>query len=161
MQPDLERLVRLQQIETFSEGARRQIADLPDRVRAFDARLAAAKAAVDAARAKLGDNQAVRRDLDRDLAALQARLAKFKDQLMEVKTNREYQAMQKEIEVAQTEVRRTEDQILERMIEADDISQEVRTADADAAREQAAVHEERRKLEGEASELETELERTS
>jgi hypothetical protein len=159
MHPDLERLIRLQQIETFTDTARRRIADLPDRLRTFDDRLAAAQAAVDAARSRLNDNQTARRGLDRELATLQARLAKFKDQLMEVKTNREYQAMQKEIEVAQTEVRRTEDQILERMIEADDISEEVRTAEAAAAHEQAAVHKERQRLEEEVAELEKELDR--
>jgi predicted nucleic acid-binding Zn-ribbon protein len=159
MHPDLERLIRLQQIETFSDTARRRIAELPDRLRAFDLRLQEAQTAVDTARSRLSDNQTARRGLDRELATLQARLTKFKDQLMQVKTNREYQAMQKEIEVAQTEVRRTEDQILERMIEADDISQEVRSAEEAAAREQAAVHEERRKTEEETAELEKELDR--
>lgn len=161
MHPDLERLVRLQQIETFSDSARRRIADLPDRLRAFDARLAAAHGAVDAAKARLSDNQTVRRGLDRDLASVQGRLAKFKDQLMEVKTNREYQAMQKEIEVAQTEVRQTEDRILERMLEADEIGKDVRAAEAAAAAEQAAVGEERRQLEAEAASLEGELDRRS
>ncbi|MBP1603803.1 MAG: hypothetical protein H6Q09_975 [Acidobacteria bacterium] len=159
MHPDLERLIRLQQIETFTDTARRRIADLPERLRAFDARLAAAQAAVDAARSRLHDNQTARRELDRELATVQARLAKFRDQLMDVKTNREYQAMQKEIEVAQTEVRRTEDQILERMIEADDIAQEVRSAEAAAAGEQATVREERGRLEEEVAGLEQELDR--
>ena len=152
MHPDLERLIRLQQIETFTDTARRRIADLPERLRAFDARLAAAQAAVDAARSRLHDNQTARRELDRELATVQARLAKFRDQLMDVKTNREYQAMQKEIEVAQTEVRRTEDQILERMIEADDIAQEVRSAEAAAAGEQARIEAERAALAGQLAE---------
>jgi hypothetical protein len=161
MHPDLDRLIRLQQIETFSDSARRRIADLPDRVRAFDARLSAAQEAVDAARARLSDNQAARRGFDRELAAVQGRLAKFKDQLMEVKTNREYQAMQKEIEVAQTEVRRTEDRILERMIEADEIDQDIKTAAAAAAAEQAAVRDERGRLEKEVAALERELDSVS
>ncbi len=159
MHPDLERVVRLQQIETFSDNARRRIADLPERLRAFDARLDAARAAVDAAKARLSANQAARRTLDRDLATVQGRLAKFKDQLMEVKTNREYQAMQKEIEVAQTEVRQTEDRILERMLEADELVQEIRAAETAAAGEHAAVAEERRALETEAAGLQEELDR--
>jgi len=161
MHPDLDRLIRLQQIETFSDSARRRIADLPDRVRAFDARLSTAREAVDAARARLSGNQLARRGLDRELAAVQGRLAKFKDQLMEVKTNREYQAMQKEIEVAQTEVRRTEDRILERMIEADEIDQDIKTAAAAAAAEQAAVRDERGRLEKEVAALERELDSVS
>ena len=41
---------------------------------------------------------------------------------MAVKTNVEYQAMQKEIEFAQTEVKKLEDQMLERMVEADELT---------------------------------------
>jgi uncharacterized protein len=161
MHPDLDRLVRLQQIETFTDGARRRIAELPERITALDARLMAAQAAVDGTRSRLSANQAARRDLDRDLATVQGRLAKFKDQLMEVKTNREYQAMQKEIEVAQSEVRRIEDRILESMLEADEIAEEIRGAEAAAAAERQAVGAERRKLEDEAAGLQVELDRVS
>ena len=52
----------------------------------------------------------------------QARLSKFRDQLMEVKTNREYQAMQKEIETAQHEIQKQEDRLLEQMIEFDEVT---------------------------------------
>ncbi len=78
---------------------------------------------------------------------------------MEVKTNREYQAMQKEIEVAQQEVRRLEDRILERMIEADDLTAGVKLAESALAADQAAIAAERAALEAEARKLETELER--
>jgi len=161
MHPDLERLVHLQHLETFSDHARRKVADLPDRLRALDARSAAAREAVDAARAALAGNQTARRSLERDLAALQGRLAKFRDQLMEVKTNREYQAMQKEIEVAQTEVRRTEDGLLERMIEADELGQLVKRTEQAAVTEQTAVDEERRRLEEEVRALQAELDRAA
>lgn len=161
MHPDLERAVRLQQIETFSENARRRIAERPDRASALDTRLAAAREVVDGVHHRLADNQAARRGLDKDLAAVQSRLAKFKDQVMEVKTNREYQAMQKEIEVAQTEVRRVEDLILERMIEGDDLVQELKRAEQALAAEEAAVQDERRALDEEAASLQAELDRAS
>jgi predicted nucleic acid-binding Zn-ribbon protein len=152
MHPDLDRLIRLQQIETFGESARRRIADLPDRVRAFDARLSVAQAAVDAARARLSDNQQARRGLDRELAAVQGRLAKFKDQLMEVKTNREYQAMQKEIETAQQEIRKHEDRLLERMIEFDEVTLHVKQAEQACLHDQAANEAERAALAAQLSE---------
>ncbi len=159
MHADLARLVRLQQIESFAEYARRTIADLPDRVAGLDARLTADRDAVEAARGHLAENQAQRRGLERDLAAVQSRLAKFRDQLMEVRTNREYQAMQKEIEVAQHEVRAIEDRILERMIEADERADDVKRAEAGLSTEQVALAEERRRLEEEAARLGVELER--
>ena len=53
---------------------------------------------------------------------------------MAVKTNIEYQAMQNEIEFAQTEVKALEDQILERMLEADDLTAAVKRAEGGARR---------------------------
>jgi predicted nucleic acid-binding Zn-ribbon protein len=63
---------------------------------------------------------------------------------MSVKTNVEYQAMQKEIEFAQTEVKTHEDRILERMLEADDLTAAVKRAEAEAAAEQKSVDADRK-----------------
>ena len=46
MNPDLTRLIRLQQLETAADDARRRIADHPARTQALDARLQAARDAV-------------------------------------------------------------------------------------------------------------------
>ena len=161
MHPDLERLIRLQQLETFTESARRTIAELPERVAALDARLASARGAVEAARQQLAANQSVHRTAEKELSTQQARLSKYKDQLMEVKTNKEYQAMQKEIEVTQKEVRQLEDRILERMIEADEIAAAIKQAESGLVAEQAEVDAERRKLEDEARALQVELEKVA
>jgi uncharacterized protein len=161
MHPDLERLIRLQQLETFAETARRTIAELPERVAALDLRLASARAAVDSAQQRLAANQSARRTAEKELSTQQARLSKYKDQLMEVKTNKEYQAMQKEIEVVQKEIRQLEDRILERMIEADEIAAAVKQAEAGLTVDLAQIEAERQKLEGEARALQAELEKVA
>ena len=43
MNPDLDRLIRLQQLETTADDARRKIADHPARTQALDARLQTAR----------------------------------------------------------------------------------------------------------------------
>ncbi len=143
MNPNLSRLVRLQQIENAAEEARRVLVDHPVRLAALEARLEASRAAVASSRERLSANQAARRDIEKELAVVQGRLSKFKDQLMEVKTNREYQAMQKEIEVARSEVASMEDRILERMLESDEISGAVKRAERELADEERAVSAER------------------
>ncbi len=160
MLPDLERLVRLQQIDDFVERARRTIADHPARVKGLDDRLTAARDAVAAARQRTSDSQAARRTLDKDLASVQGRLSKFKDQLMEVKTNREYQAMQKEIEVAQQEVRAIEDRILERMVDADELAATVKAAESAQVTAQKEIEGERRQMDDEVTRLQDELRQT-
>ena len=71
---------------------------------------------------RLADSQTARRDIEKEVASIQSRLSKYKDQLMEVKTNKEYQAMQKEIATAEEAVRSHEDRILDRMEEADTLA---------------------------------------
>ncbi len=160
MLPDLERLIDLQQLDDFVDQARRTITEHPDRVKALDDRLNDARDRVAAAKQRSADNQAARRAHEKDLAALQGRLSKYKDQLMEVKTNREYQAMQKEIEVAQGEVRSIEDRILERMVEADDLTAGVKQAEAALAAAQKEIERERREMQEHVAKLQAELEQS-
>src|SRR5262245_47404511 len=97
MSPDLDRLIRLQHLETQIAEARAGIAAHPQRLADAEARIDGAKRVVESAKEQLKANQDARRALEKDVAVYQGRLTKFKDQLMEVKTNREYQAMQHEI----------------------------------------------------------------
>jgi uncharacterized protein len=146
MLPDLERVIRLQGIEDAAELARRAIADEPVRQAEFDARLAAVQKALDDAKARLAANQVARREQEKELAMQQGRLSKFKDQLMAVKTNREYQAMQKELEVAQQEIRRHEDTLLELMLEHDELTKHLKTAEDAFKKDKAAIDADRQAL---------------
>jgi predicted nucleic acid-binding Zn-ribbon protein len=161
MIPELERLIRLQQIDSFIDSARRRVADHPSLVAALDTKLASANQALAAAKQKVAENRTARAAVEKDLAMIQGRLSKFRDQLMEVKTNKEYQAMQKEIEVAQHDVRRLEDKILERMLEADELTAAVKAAEAGLARDQAAIVKERAALEQETERLRSELDKVA
>ena len=128
--PDLERLIRLQSLDLQAAEARRQQATIPETQRALDQKLEAARAVVVEAKARQAANQTDRRALEKDLAAVQTRLSRYKDQLMEVKTNREYHAMQHEIETAQGEVKRIEDIMLELMVGGDEIGSALKAAEA-------------------------------
>ena len=87
----------------------------------------------------------------------QGRLTKFKDQLMEVKTNKEYTAMQHEIATAEEGVRTFEDQILTLLIEADELTAAVKAAEAALAGEERKATAVRAEVEAERARLELEL----
>ena len=146
MHPDLERVIRLQQLEDAAEQARRTVADEPVRQQELETKLAAARKALDDERQHLAANQASRREIEKALSEQQGRLSKFKNQLMEVKTNREYQAMQKEIEVAQREIQKLEDRLLERMLEFDDVTRQVKGAEKAFAEQTVEIGNERTEL---------------
>ena len=157
MSPDLERLISLQHAESAVAEAQARIAAHPQRVAAADARLNDAKAIVEAAKQRLKGNQEQRRELEKSAAVYQGRLAKFKEQLSAVKTNREYQAMQHEIATAQSDLGTAEEKVLEQMVDADDITADIKQAEAAFARVQKEIDAERRTLADELAAAEREL----
>src|SRR5437868_1561283 len=126
MNADLERLIALQRLDSTAHDAQRRLAEEPERQKALDARLAAAKDRVAVAKERLAENQNARRAIEKDVAVHQGRLSKFREQAMAVKTNQEYHAVQHEIAYAQTEIKTREDQILELMVAADELGADVK-----------------------------------
>jgi predicted nucleic acid-binding Zn-ribbon protein len=160
MNPDLDRLIRLQHLETAADEARRKIAEQPARVQTLDVRLQGARDMVAAAKARLAAVQEKRRLEEKEVATVQTRLARYKDQLLEVKTNREYTAMLHEIETAQNDIRTREDRILETMMAADDLNAEIKKADAELKVAEKEVATARAQLDAEMTSLQAEVDRT-
>jgi uncharacterized protein len=158
MDADLDRLIQLQQTDTFIENARRRIADHPALVEGLDARLASATSGLETAKARVAENQTARRAIEKDLAVIEARLSKFKGQLMEVKTNKEYTAMLKEIEAAQQEIRHLEEKVLERMLEADELAAAQKAAETRLTADKGLIAAERKQIGEETERLRLELE---
>ena len=147
MLPDLERLIQLQGIESRAAVASKAIADAPGRIAALDALLQSATTALAAAKQALADNQTHRRSIDKDLIAAQQRQEKYKEQLMSVKTNDEFRAMQHQIEAVGVEVGQHEERVLVSMMEADDINAGIKKAEAALKAAQAKVAAERGAIE--------------
>jgi predicted nucleic acid-binding Zn-ribbon protein len=78
---------------------------------------------------------------------------------MAVKTNVEYHAIQKEIGHAQAEIKTHEDRMLERMLEADDLTAAVKKAEADLAAEQKAVDADRMAMTADHADMQASLEK--
>lgn len=158
MHPDLELLVELQRIDSAIAAARKAHSDLPAREAALEARLSAATAARDTAKQRVADNKAARATVEKDLGVVQSRLGRFKDQTMAVKTNKEFHALQHEIAVAQEEIQKFEDRILELMIEADELGVAAKAADRTLADAEASGQEAQRQLAADRSRAEADIE---
>ena len=161
MSPDLERLITLQHLDSTIDEARRKIAAHPQRLADADARLSDARQTVDAAKQRLKDNQEARRALDKDVALYQGRLSKFKDQQSAVKTNKEYQALGHEIETAQKELGGVEEKILERMMEADTLTADIKKAEGVLAAQQKEIDAEKKELAEDLAVVEAEIKRAN
>jgi len=152
MSPDLDRLIKLQQLDSTIEDARRKISAHPQRLAEADARLNDARQRVDAAKDRLKASQEARRTLEKDAAVFQGRISKFKDQQAAVKTNKEYQALGHEMETAAQDLAAAEEKVLEQMMEADVIAADIKQAETILTREQKEVDADKAAL---AKELDT------
>ncbi len=161
MNADLTRLIRLQQLETAADEARRKLAEHPARTQALDARLQAARDAVAGLKARLAAASDKRRADEKDVASVQTRLAKYKDQLLEVKTNREYTAMLHEIETAQNDIRTREDRILEIMLESDELNAGIKKSETELETAEKETASERTMLDAEMEGLQAAIGRTT
>jgi uncharacterized protein len=157
MLPELERLIQLQRLETIIAEAKVAITQHPQKVAALDARLDEARRAVESLKEQLKTNHDRRRELEKDVALYQGRLTKFKDQLMAVKTNREYQAMQHEIATAQSDLGSVEEKVLERMLEADELNAAFKRAETSLAAQSKEIEAEKKTLQQQLASTETSL----
>ena len=161
MNADLTRLIRLQQLETAADDARRRIADHPARIQELDARLQGARDGLADIKTRLATAGEKRRTEEKEVAGVQTRLAKYKDQLLEVKTNREYTAMLHEIETAQNDIHTREDRILEIMMESDELNAGVRKGEGELKAAEKEIAGERSVLDTEMVALQAEIDRTT
>ena len=153
MNADLERLIALQRIDSAINDAEHRLADEPARITALDSRLEDARQRVAAARDAVAGNAAARRDIEKDVSLHQGRLSKFRDQAMNVKTNQEYHAIQHEIAFAQNEIKTHEDRMLERMVEADELTAALKLAESGLKTAEKEVEAEKRAIAIEHDEL--------
>jgi predicted nucleic acid-binding Zn-ribbon protein len=161
MLPALESLIALQSLDTAADHARRRMAELPAAEQAIALRQEEAASLMDTVKGRIQENQTARRALDKDVAAVDVRLARFDDHKAAVKTNQEYTALLHEIATAKSEKEAIEDRILLLMEAADALAVELKAAEAAAATAKLEGDTERKALLGERASLEQELTRLS
>lgn len=158
MLPDLQHLIHLQEIDSAIERARRRVTEIPGSQQALEERAAERAAAVQAVKDRIAATAVTRRDIEKEVAGVQTRLSKYKDQLMAVKTNKEFQAMQTEIATAEGLVRSHEDRLLDLMEVSEREAADLKAAEAAMKAEQAAIASEQKALDAEKTSREAELE---
>jgi uncharacterized protein len=160
MHPELETLIQLQRVESKLKQAQAAVEAVPRRRDALEQQLAAERQRFDAAKAALDQCQKARRQHEGTLQTLETRRTKYKGQLMEVKTNKEYTTMLHEIEGVEREIRACEDEILVELERAETLSADVqreersfKEAEAQQRQALAAIDAEGRVVQAQVTEL--------
>lgn len=145
--PDLKIAIELQQADLRIGQLGVQMDALPSQVQTLERHLEEFLHAHRERQERLAANQKERREIEGEVQLIRQKISKHKDQLYEVKTNEQYRAMLKEIEGEEANIRRSEDRLLEKMIEAEEIQKAIAEAAARLESEKARVAGEKARLE--------------
>jgi hypothetical protein len=140
-----------QLIRSYEEAPRR-LAELEKEFELFEGQYLSKKEESD-------DAKKTHRSVEQQIEDLRARMGRQKTRLSEVKTNKEYQAMLKEIDETKKEVSSNEDTSLELMDKIEHLGKEVAEQEKDLEERRRKLEEERAVVEREGDELKGRLDR--
>lgn len=153
MNADLEKLVHLHRVEAELKQVEAELGEIPLKRQAIEERLSRDRAHLDAARGALDASQKARKQNEASVQDLEAKRSKYKGQLMEVKTNKEYTAMLHEIEGVERDIKAREDVILEEMEKAEELGAAVKREEVDFKAVEAEARRAQSELEAAATRL--------
>ena len=157
MEEQLGLLIQLQELDASLRIRNEQKNRLPESLAALERRRAAAQEDLETVKGALQTAQKNKRDRDKDLEAGAQKVEKLKSRASEIKTNKEYQALLKEIEAAEQENKSMEDDILQLMEKIDGAARQITEAEQRTKEEDAVIRSEQKQLEADFAKLEEEV----
>ncbi|MEE8348063.1 MAG: C4-type zinc ribbon domain-containing protein [Acidobacteriota bacterium] len=128
MNTQLQQLIECQDLDSKINQLEERTRKIPESIEELNETLEESRKELEASEMLQGKESARKRELESEVEALRVALAKYKTQLMEVKTNKQYQAMVQEITNAEAEIGKKEDEVLEAMMAIDEAEQAVEKA---------------------------------
>jgi hypothetical protein len=154
-----EKLIRLQHVDMELQTISSFLDAIPVKIETIDGEIRATSDVVTQAKEKLAANQKKRRDLEAEVKDNKIQVGKFKRQLNEIKDNRAYSALLKEIDESELKVDKIEEDIIQEMIAADDIEKEIKAANLKKAEEERRLLKEKESISRDKKELEEKKEK--
>ena len=147
MSEELQRLIQLQQLDASIVELRQRVLSIPDEIESQAESLQESQDAVEELREQVDRQARTQRRLEGEVELLQQKLSRYQEQLMDVKTNREYKAMRLEIVGVREQISSKEDEILEIMLAMDELEDQTREARRRAEERASEVSSRRKELE--------------
>lgn len=127
--PLLTALLILQDRDRHRRELETQLQATPREVATVEARIAAEKAAIDAARAELTNLDAKKKVIETEIGSAEQKVSKYRAQQLEVRKNDEYRALGTEIETMVAGIGKLEEQELEIMYAIDEAKKKFAAAE--------------------------------
>jgi predicted nucleic acid-binding Zn-ribbon protein len=159
MRETKELLLNLQELDDQIDRLKAEEESIPEKKHDLEESLEAHQASVGAAKKESVELAKKRKELEIELEAGNTNKDRFKHQLFQVKSNREYEALQHEITALEEKNSGLEDKILEIMDRSEQISRQISEEEQSLKAETAKVGEARAKLDKEQEDLRHERKR--
>ena len=157
VEEQLPQLMKLQALDAQLYRLRREREAKPKLIEELETRRNEEEAAVKAIEEKTKANQVKRNQRELDLSSKEEGIKKLQAQLYQLKTNKEYQTMQHEIEGQKADNSRIEDEILMLMEDAETLDKELVKEKALFAEAEKHLIEDKKKIEAEIASLDGEI----
>lgn len=157
MNTHLQLLIAFQHLDSKIIQLQERTHQIPESIEELNTTLDESREKLEEAETFLGEKNARRRDLELDVEALRGKLSKYRSQLTEVKTNKEYQAVLHEIATAEGEITTKEDQILEGMMVIEEKEQLGETLRKEFEHKEKEILQKRSELEKFAAEAQAQI----
>ncbi len=143
MEIDFEKLTQLQQLDMEMRQLSHFLESIPPQIENIDKKIAESSLIAAAAKEKMTGSQKKRREIEAEVKDIKSHIGRYKRQLNEVKTNKEYTALLKEIEESEKRVDRLEEAFIAEMLLEDDIQKDIKQANQRLAETQETLSREK------------------
>jgi len=127
----LDKLLVLQERDSKRLGFEQQLKSVPREIATVEGKIAAEKAAIEAAKAEWHGLESKKKQLEMEIGSAEEKIGKYKTQQSQVRKNDEYQALTHEIETTQAAVGKLEEQEIGIMISIDEAKKKFAAAEAE------------------------------
>lgn len=151
-------LQKLQDIDLYLEKLSRQIMTLPERISEVETAYLTVKDEYETAKAQLDEAEKARRKDELDLSTSAEELRQKESRLYAIKTNKEYQAVLKEIAEAKRVNKEREESILGYMEKIEELQKKIAQLEKDFSDKKATFEKESETIRAEENELKKQIE---
>ena len=129
MQKILQNLLDLQHVDIHLNEVRARLAKFPKKLAESDARVAVSKAELDASKAAQLATVKDRKKYELDVDSWKDKVRKYRDQTSQIKTNESYRALLHEVQMAEDEIAKAEDRLLEQMVASEEYDRRIKASE--------------------------------
>jgi hypothetical protein len=154
---ELKKLIKLQDVDTEIISLKSEIGEIPLKLKELDDKYKEKQKAVKDIEEQIKAVQLERKECEGELASKEETAKKYQAQLFQVKTNKEYSSLQKEIEDIKADASVLEEKIIGFLEKIDELNKNKQDAESRLKKEKTEIDAEKTKLQAELKAKESQL----